>query len=408
MPAAEAPTPLYRTATAVILAGCLIAMLGFGARSTMGLFLEPMTVAKGWSRETFSLAMAIQNLLWGAAVPIASALADKLGPSRVLSFGAVLYALGLYGLAQSDSSLALHLTGGVLLGTGIAFTSFSIALASIARVVGPHRRSLALGLGTAAGSMGQVVFSPFTQAMIFSLGWHSSLLVLAATTLLIIPVAFLLPHDQGGQGRLAAEQTMADALREAMGHPSYLLLVAGFFVCGFQIAFVTVHFPAYVKDLGFSPSVGAAAMALVGLFNIVGSLGAGYAGQRWRKTWGLSLIYLLRSVLTVVLLVSPKSELLIMGFAGALGLLWLSTVPLTSGLVAQMFGVRYMATLFGIVFFSHQIGSFLGVWLGGRLYDVTGSYDLVWWLSVALGLFAAIVHLPIRERPVDRLIAKEA
>ncbi|MFO1170596.1 MAG: MFS transporter [Hyphomicrobiaceae bacterium] len=404
----SAPIPLHRTATAIILAGCLIALLGFGARSTMGLFLEPMTVAKGWSRETFSLAMAIQNLLWGAAVPIAGALSDRFGPARVLAFGAVLYALGLYGLAVSDSSLALHMTGGVLLGAGIAFSSFSIALASIAKVVGPDKRSLALGLGTAAGSAGQIVFSPLTQAMISDFGWYQAMLALAASTLLIIPLAFLLPTDRGGSGRIAAEQTMAEALKEAIGHPSYLLLVAGFFVCGFQIAFVTVHFPAYVKDLGFAPSVGAAAMALVGLFNIVGSLSAGYAGQKWRKAWGLSLIYFLRSVLTVVLLLAPKSEMLVLGFAGALGLLWLSTVPLTSGLVAQMFGVRYMATLFGIVFFSHQIGSFLGVWLGGRIYDATGSYDMVWWLSVGLGLFAAIVHLPIRERPVQRLMTKAA
>ena len=294
MPAAETSTPLYRSATAVILAGYLIAMLGFGARSTMGLLLEPITVAKGWTRETYSLAMAIQNLLWGAAVPVASALADKLGPSRVLSFGAVLYALGLYGMAVSDSSVALHLTGGMLLGTGIAFSSFSIALASIAKVAGPDKRSLALGLGTAAGSMGQVVFSPFTQAIISQAGWYPAMLALAASTLLMIPLAFVLPADRSGDGRAAAEQTMAAALKEAMGHPSYLLLVAGFFVCGFQIAFVTVHFPAYVKDLGFAPSVGAAAMALVGLFNILGSLSAGYLGEKWRKAWGVSLPYLLR------------------------------------------------------------------------------------------------------------------
>jgi predicted MFS family arabinose efflux permease len=403
-----AATPLHRTATAIILAGCLIALLGFGARSVMGLFLEPMTVAKGWSRETFSLAMAIQNLLWGAAVPVAGMLADKIGPARVLAFGAVLYALGLYGMAVSENGWALHLTGGLLLGVGLAFSAFSIALASIAKVVGPERRSLALGLGTAAGSLGQVVFSPFTQAMISGYGWYASLLALAASVLLIVPLAFFLPADPGGQGRAAAEQSMAEALKEAMVHPSYLLLIAGFFVCGFQIAFVGVHFPAYVQDLGFSPAIGAAAMALVGLFNIAGSLGAGYVGQTRRKTWGLSLIYLLRSVLVVALLLAPKSEMLILTFAGVLGLLWLSTVPLTSGLVAQMFGTRYMATLFGIVFFSHQIGSFLGVWLGGRLYDATGSYDAVWWISVALGLFAALVHMPIRERPVDRLLAKAA
>lgn len=251
-----APTPLHRTATAVILAGCLIALLGFGARSVMGLFLDPMTVANGWSRETFGLAMAIQNLLWGAAVPIAGALADKFGPSRVLALGAVLYAAGVYGMAVSESGLALHLFGGVLLGTGIAFTGFSIALASIAKVVGPQKRSMALGLGTAAGSMGQVVFSPVTQALITSYGWYDSLLVLAVSVLLIIPLAFILPRDPGGEGRAAAEQTMGAALKEAMSHRSYRLLTAGFFVCGFQLAFISVHFPAYIKDLGFSPPAG--------------------------------------------------------------------------------------------------------------------------------------------------------
>lgn len=406
MTTTSAPTPLHRTATAVILAGCLIALIGFGARSVMGLFLDPMTVANGWSRETFGLAMAIQNLLWGAAVPIAGALADKFGPSRVLALGALLYAAGVYGMAISESGLALHLFGGVLLGTGIAFTGFSIALAAIAKVVGPERRSMALGLGTAAGSMGQVVFSPVTQALITSHGWYDSLLVLAVSVLFIIPLAFVLPRDEGGEGRAVAEQTMGAALKEAMGHRSYLLLTAGFFVCGFQLAFISVHFPAYVKDLGYSPAIGAAAMMLIGLFNIAGSFAAGWAGQRWRKAYGLSAIYIARSIITVILLLAPKSETLILVYAAATGLLWLSTVPLTSGLVAQMFGVRYMATLFGIVFFSHQIGSFLGVWLGGLLYDRMGSYDPVWWTGIALGLFAAIVHLPIREQPVERLAAR--
>lgn len=403
MTAAESPTPLHRTATAVILAGCLIALLGFGARSVMGLYLEPMTVANGWSRETFGLAMAIQNLLWGAAAPVAGALADKLGPFRVLCLGALIYALGMYGMANAGSGFALHLFGGVLLGIGIAFTGFSIALASIAKIVGPQRRSLALGLGTAAGSMGQVVFSPFAQALISSYGWYESLLVLAASVMLIVPLALVLPHDPRGEGRAAVEQTMGQALKEAIGHSSFLLLIAGFFVCGFQIAFTTVHFPAFVKDLGFSPAIGAAAMALIGLFNIAGSLGAGYVGQRFRKTYSLSVVYLVRSAIVLGLLLLPKSEALILAFAASMGFLWLSTVPLTSGLVAQMFGVRYMATLFGIVFFSHQMGSFLGVWLGGLIYDRTGSYDPVWWLSIALGLFAAIIHLPISDRPVERL-----
>ncbi|MEZ5773535.1 MAG: MFS transporter [Hyphomicrobiaceae bacterium] len=401
---AQADRPsLLRSATVIILAGCAVSLIGFGPRSVMGLFLEPMTVERGFSRETFGLAMAIQNLLWGAGVPIAGALADRFGPARVLALGAVMYALGLWGMAEATSGVGLHLFGGLLTGLGVAFASFSIALASIARAVGPARRSLALGLGTAAGSLGQVLFSPLTQGMIGQLGWHDSLTILALVVLAIIPLAVLLPGDPGGGGRQAAEQTIGEALREAVGHRGFVLLTSGFFVCGFQVAFITVHFPAYVKDLGFDPAIGAAAMALVGLFNIAGSFGAGWIGQRYSKRYGLSLIYLLRSVAVTAMLLLPKTEAGMLVFAAVMGVLWLSTVPLTSGIVAQVFGVRYMATLFGIVFFSHQIGSFLGVWLGGLVYDRMGTYDPVWWMGVALGVVAALVHLPIDDRPLARL-----
>lgn len=395
--------PLWRTPTAVIIAGCLIALLSFGPRSAMGLFLEPMTTARGWDRETFALAMAIQNLLWGAGSVIAGALADRFGPSRVIAVGAVIYALGLAGMAVSESGLMLHLTGGILMGLGIAFTAFSVALAAIAKAVGPERRSLALGLGTAAGSAGQVLFSPLSQAFITSFGWYDSLFILSAIILVAIPLAYLLPSDPAGKGSALAEQTIGAALREALGHQGYVLLTAGFFVCGFQVAFITVHFPAYVKDLGFAAEIGAYAIALIGLCNIAGSFLSGLFGQHYRKKYGLTALYLLRSAATIWLLVSPKTELVVLVFAAVMGLLWLSTVPLTSGLVAQIFGTRYMATLFGLVFFSHQVGSFLGVWLGGLLYDRIGSYDPVWWMSVALGIFAAIVHFPINDRPLARL-----
>ena len=398
----------WRTPLLVILAGCLIAMVGFGVRSVFGLFLEPMTVAKGWDRETFALAMAIQNLLWGIGVPVAGALADRYGPARVMTLGALVYGAGVWGMAEADSGLALHVFGGVLTGLGVAFTAFSIALASMAKVVGPERRSLALGLGTAAGSFGQVVFSPLGQAMIAQFGWQPALLILAASALVIVPLAFVLPSDPGVKGEAASDQSMGQALREAGNHSGYVLLTLGFFVCGFHVAFITVHFPAYAKDLGLGAEVGAYSIAVVGLFNIIGSFLAGAAGQRWSKKCGLSAIYFARAIAITALLLAPKTELTLYAFSAVMGILWLSTVPLTTGIVAQVFGVRYMATLFGIVFLSHQVGSFLGVWLGGRLYDATGSYDSMWWAGVALGLLAAAVHLPINEKPLPRLSAQSA
>jgi predicted MFS family arabinose efflux permease len=296
----------------------------------------------------------------------------------------------------------LHLTGGVLTGLGIAFTSFSLALAAMAKVVGPERRSFALGLGTAAGSFGQVVFSPLGQAFIASFGWHNALLLLAASTLVVIPLAFILPKATAASGP-QFEQTLGQALREAAGHRGFLLLTLGFFVCGFHVAFITVHFPAYIKDLGLAGSVAAIALALIGAFNIIGSFGSGAFGQRWSKKCGLSGIYFLRAVAIAGLMLAPKTEWTIYLFSASMGVLWLSTVPLTTGIVGQIFGIRYMATLFGVVFLSHQLGSFSGVWLGGYLYDTTGSYDPVWWAGVGFGLLAAIVHLPIDEKPLARL-----
>lgn len=401
--AALPSSPGWRTPLVVILAGCLIAMIGFGVRSAFGLFLEPMTVAKGWDRETFGLAMAIQNLLWGIGVPVAGMIADKFGPSRVLAVGAVIYTVGVWGMATADSSLELHIFGGVLTGVGVAFTAFSLAMAAMAKVVGPERRSLALGLGTAAGSFGQVVFSPLGQGFIGAYGWETALLILAASALLIIPLAFVLPNQATGKGEVPSEQTFRQAMAEAGAHRGYILLTIGFFVCGFHVAFITVHFPSYVGDLGLDPTVGAYALALVGLFNIVGSFASGMAGQRWSKKVGLSTIYFARALVITGLLLAPKTELTIYLFAGAMGLLWLSTVPLTTGIVAQVFGVRYMATLFGFVFLSHQLGSFAGIWLGGYLYDTVGSYDGVWWAGVALGVLAAVIHLPINEKPLARL-----
>jgi MFS family permease len=401
-PALSPQRPAWQTPLVVILAACFISLLGFGVRSSLGLFLEPITSFRGWNRETYALAMAIQNLLWGAAVPFASALADRYGPSRVLALGALIYGGGIWGMSVASSGMSLHFFGGLLTGLGVAFTAFSIALASIAKVVSLKQRSLALGLGTSAGSMGQVLASPLCLGFIAAYGWQSALFIMAASLLAIIPLAFLLPRSDAAEPGQAA-QSISEAVREATRHRGFVLLTLGFFVCGFHVAFITVHFPAYVKDLGLDPSIGAWAISLVGLLNIVGSFVSGAAGQRWSKKNLLSIIYTARAFVIGGLLLAPKTETTIYAFAVFMGLLWLATVPLTSGIVAQVFGVRYMATLFGIVFFSHQVGSFSGVWLGGYLYDVMGSYDPVWLAGIGLSFLAALIHLPIDEDPLPRL-----
>ena len=388
--------------TAIIAAACLISLIAFGVRFSFGLYLEPMTSANGWSRETFALAMAIQNLLWGVAVPVAGVIADRYGTARVVAIGGVAYSAGVAGMAMSDSGLALYLTGGILIGLGAAFCSFSLVLAAIARIIGPERRSLAFGLGTAAGSLGQVVFSPINQALISNYGWYDSLLLMSIISLVLVPLAFSLRGGSAARGPVS-DQSLTEALGEAMSHRSYLLLTAGFFVCGFHVAFITVHFPTYVTDLGLPARAGAYALSLVGLFNIFGSLMSGAFGQRYPKKVGLSSIYFGRALVILGFLLAPASELTVYLFAASMGVLWLSTVPLTTGIVAQIFGLRFMATLFGFVFLSHQVGSFLGVWLGGLLYDRTGSYDAMWWAGIALGVFAAVVHLPINDSPLARL-----
>ena len=388
----------------VLVAGCLISIIGFGIRSSFGLFLEPMTVANGWSRETFSLAMALQSLLWGIGLPIAGALADKHGSVKVIIAGAIMYALGVWGMAETQSGFMLQFSGGVLTGLGIAFSAFTLAMAAMVRVVGPEKRSLVLGIGTAAGSFGQVLLSPISQGFITAYGWHTALLLLASISLLMIPMAMCLPGSpKSVNPEDDSDQTLRQAVIEAISHRGFVLLTTGFFVCGFHVAFITVHFPAYVQDLGLDPAIGAYSIAIIGLMNIFGSLAAGVAGQKWRKKYGLSVIYFSRSVLIMALLFAPKTPMVILLFAGTMGLLWLSTIPLTTGIVAQVFGIRYMGTLFGIVFLSHQIGSFMGVWLGGRIFDQTGSYDGMWWAGVVFGILAALIHLPINENPLARL-----
>jgi MFS family permease len=385
----------------IIACGCLIAVISFGPRSAVGLFLAPMTEARGWSREAISLAVAIQNLLWGAGQPFAGMLADRYGTARVIAGGAVLYALALVGTAVVGSAFLLQLTLGVAMGLALAAASFSIVLAAFGRLVTPEKRTIAFGIGTAAGSLGQFLFAPLSLGLIEALGWENALLALAALVLAIIPLSAALRGR--GTGAVAGEQSIGDALQEAFGYRSYVLLTIGFFVCGFHVAFITTHLPPYIADHGLDPKWGAWSIAFIGLFNIVGSLAAGALGQRWAKQKSLAFIYLARSVAILAFITIPISPASVLVFAAAMGLLWLSTVPLTSGLIAGMFGARYMATLFGFVFFSHQIGAFLGVWLGGWAYDTLGSYDLFWWVAIALGVAAAIIHWPIREIPVARL-----
>ncbi len=383
---------------------CAIALIGFGPRSAMGFFQLPILQDTGWDRSTFGLAMAIQNLAWGLGQPLLGAISDRYGTWRVLTLGALIYFCGLVMMAYASSPLWLHIGGGVLVGVGIAACSFGVILAALARLVSAEKRSMAFGLGTAAGSFGMFVYAPISKSLIDALGWSDSLLVLAAI-MLIVPVLAVPLRGNSSTSKIASmelEQTFREALREAFAHKSYLLLTAGFFVCGFQVAFITAHFPAYLSDLGVAAKWAVVAISLIGFFNIIGSLASGFIGQRYSKPIFLAWIYIARSVVVTIFLFTPASPVSITIFSVVMGLLWLSTVPPTNALVAIMFGTRYLGMLGGIVFFSHQVGSFLGVWLGGVLYDQTGSYDVVWWLGVALGIFAAIVHWPIEEQAVKR------
>jgi len=395
---------LVRSVPLIIVAGCLVAAINFGPRSTMGFFLTPMSNEYGWGREVFALAIAIQNLMWGIGQPFAGMLADKFGTARVLSVGAVFYALGLALMANSSDPITLQLTAGVLMGLGIAGSSFLLVLAAFTRLLPENMRAVGLGLGTAAGSVGQFVFAPLGQGFIQAYGWQTALVIMAAILAVVPLMSFAIrgkpaaaPAQQG-----EADQSLVGALIEAFRHRSYQLLVAGFFVCGFQIAFVTVHLPPYLSDIGIPALYGGYAIALIGLFNIVGSITSGWLTGRFSKRIILSGLYLLRAATITAFMLAPPSVLSVLLFAAVIGFLWLSTVPPTQQLVVVMFGSRYMATLFGFVFFSHQVGSFFGVWLGGLLYDIYGSYDIVWWLAVALSIFAAVVHMPIVERQVER------
>jgi MFS family permease len=387
----------------------MIALLAFGPRSSLGQFLTPLSFTHGWGREAFSFAIAVQNLLWGAAQPFAGGVADRFGPVRVLSIGAVLYALGLVGMAYASSIAMLDASAGVLIGFGLAGCSFPMVIGALGKLVPENWRAFAFGAGTATGSFGQFLYSPLAHFLIEKFSWQTSLIVFAGTLMLVLPLSLALATPKrASTGPSVVDQSSRQALSEAFGHRSYVLLVLGFFTCGFQLAFVTIHLPSYLLDRGLSADVGAWTIAVIGGFNIIGSLGSGWLASRMPKRYLLSIIYFARGLSIVGLMLLPATTTTILIFAAVTGLLWLSTVPPTSGLVALMFGTRWLTMLFGFAFFSHQVGGFLGVWIGGLTYEATGSYDLVWWLSVFFCVASAVINLPIVEKPVARPIAVAA
>jgi MFS family permease len=388
----------------IIICGCAIAMLSFGPRSSFGFFVQPMSRELTWGRDVFGLALALQNLLWGLGQPIAGAIADRFGALRVMSVGALLYAAGLVLMRYAATPGSLDLGAGILIGFGLSGCSFNLVLSSFSKLLPPERRGLALGAGTAAGSFGQFLFAPFGVALIDNFGWQAALMVFAALMLLIVPLSFALstPPTEAAEVPAPDQQSFRTALAEAFGHRSYVLLVLGFFTCGFQLAFVTVHLPPYLVDRGISAQIGGWVIASIGLFNIVGSLGVGWLQNFFPKRYLLSIIYLTRAVATVAFISFPVTPLSAILFGAVSGLTWLATVPPTSALVVLMFGTRWFATLYGFAFVSHQVGGFLGVWLGGFVFEKFGSYTPIWWLSVLFGVLSALINLPIVEEPVVR------
>lgn len=396
----------------VIAAGCLIGIVTFGPRSAIGQFQLPILGDFSMGSEVFSFAMALQYLFWGLGQPFAGAMADKFGTGKVLSFGAVFYALGLAMMGWASTPLSFTLTAGVLLGLGISACSFNLVIGAFSKLLPPQRRSMAFGLGTAAGSFGQFLFSPFAGGMIAAFGWQTTTLVFAALILACIPLTMALAmrktDDVAPAPGDAPKQSFRQALSEAFRHRSYVLLVIGFFTCGFQLAFVTVHFQRYVVEAGLPAHVGYWAFALVGVFNIVGSLSSGFMGDKVPKNWILSFIYLSRALVTLIFIMTPITVWSAFAFGILTGLLWLSTVPPTSGLIGVMFGTRHFSMLYGFAFLNHQLGGFIGLMLAGWLRESTGSYEIVWWLSIALGVASAIINLPIVEKPVERGVAPAA
>ncbi|MCC6196718.1 MAG: MFS transporter [Burkholderiales bacterium] len=391
----------WRTPAVVLAASGVILCIAMGVRHGFGLFLQPVTTQMGWGREAFALALAVQNLTWGATQPFVGMIADRFGSAKVLLGGSLLYALGLVAMSYAPTPWLFVLTGGVLIGTAQSGVTYSVVSGVLGRRYPPEKRSMVLGISAAAGSFGQFAILPLTQWLLTHLGWHGALLALAGVALLMAPIATAMVERREAIAH-AFQQSARQATGEAFRHRGYVLLTLGFFVCGFQVVFVGVHLPSYLADRGMPPHVAVTALALVGLFNIVGTYVSGWLGGKVSKKYILSFIYFARAVVFAAFFWLPLSEGSAYAFAIALGLLWLSTVPPTNALVAQIFGVRYLAMLAGFAFFSHQVGSFLGAWLGGRLYDATGSYDVVWYLAMALGVVAGVINLPIDERAIKR------
>ncbi|MCP3459837.1 MFS transporter [Bradyrhizobium sp. CCGUVB23] len=401
----------WRTPAIIILCGCAIGMLSFGPRSSLGFFVQPMSHEFSWGRDVFGLAIAVQNLVWGLGQPFAGAIADRFGLFRVMCVGAVLYAGGLLLMRYSSTPLSLNVGAGVMVGFGLAGCSFNLVLSAFSKLLPAEKRGLALGAGTAAGSFGQFLFAPVGVALIDNFGWQQALTVFAGLMLLIIPLSFALstPQVASSSGTPAAdEQSFTKALAEAFGHRSYVLLVLGFFTCGFQLAFITVHLPAFLVDRGISTQVGGWVIAAIGLFNMMGSLSVGWLQNYLPKRYILSTIYFIRALATLAFISFPITPFSAIAFGAVSGLMWLSTVPPTSALVALMFGTRWLATLYGFAFVSHQVGGFLGVWLGGIVFERFGSYTPIWWLSILFGVLSALINLPIVEKPVQRAVALPA
>jgi len=398
----------WRTPLLIIGFGCLISLMSFGPRSSLGFFLTPMSVANHWGRDVFALALALQNLLWGIGQPLAGIIADRFGTGRVLCMGVVMYAAGLALMSHATSAPVLDVSAGALIGFGLSGTSFMIVLAAFGKLLPPAWHSRAFGFGTAAGSFGQFLYSPVAVVLMDRFGWQQTLTIFAVCMLAVLPfsLALVTPAPQGS--REAAPQSLRQALGEAFAHRSYVLLMLGFFTCGFQLAFITVHLPAYLVDRGLSATVGGWTIATIGLFNIVGSVTAGWLGDRMPKRYLLSFIYFVRAAAILVFISLPVTPFSCIAFGAIMGLMWLSTVPPTNGIIAVMFGTRWLATLAGFAFFSHQVGGFLGVWLGGIVFDRTGSYDPVWWLAILFGVLSALINMPIVERPVSRVAAVPA